>query len=407
MKLSSSFANVFIKLQGKEMENNSSGSSGSDFMEEEDDPCCSQFCSGPNPWMARYVYGFIFLVTNLFAWGIRDYGHGLLREVERLKGCDGGRYCLGTEGVLRVSLGCFIFYFTMFLSTVGTNKLRERRDLWHSGWWSAKIIMYIGLMLIPFFLPTRVIEFYGRFAATSTFYLRRNSTFWRRSYPSNSILYRCICSLPSGSSPNVHLVCKSDLLFAKPLLHYVYGGSYPSHDLCLSPFKNKCRLLDSRFDGALCVKKDFGFLSPYCLLIVYSEPPTESCKKRAETSARADWLTIISFILALLAMVIATFSTGIDSKSFQVQFRKDEVEKEDDVPYGYGFFHFVFAMGAMYFAMLLIGWNSHHTMRKWTIDVGWTSTWVRIVNEWLAACVYIWMLVAPVVWKNRIIANSS
>lgn len=25
---------------------------------------------------------------------------------------------------------------------------------------------------------------------------------------------------------------------------------------------------------------------------------------------------------------------------------------------------------------------------RWTIDVGWTSTWVRIVNEWLAACVY-------------------
>ncbi|KAF6139271.1 hypothetical protein GIB67_021481 [Kingdonia uniflora] len=92
-----------------------------------------------------------------------------------------------------------------------------------------------------------------------------------------------------------------------------------------------------------------------CWCAIYSEPPTDSCKKRAETSAKADWLTIISFILVLLAMVITTFSTRIDSKSFQ--FRKDEVEKEDDIPYGYGFFHFVFAMGAMYFAMLLIGWN--------------------------------------------------
>jgi hypothetical protein len=25
---------------------------------------------------------------------------------------------------------------------------------------------------------------------------------------------------------------------------------------------------------------------------------------------------------------------------------------------------------------------------RWTIDVGWTSAWVRIVNEWLAVCVY-------------------
>ena len=86
-------------------------------------------------------------------------------------------------------------------------------------------------------------------------------------------------------------------------------------------------------------------------------------------------------------MVIATFSTGIDSKCFQVyytqlllfgyhtfyqivfwkqpfQFRKDDTQAEDDVPYGYGFFHFVFATGAMYFSMLLIGWNTHHSIRK-------------------------------------------
>ncbi|XP_021984057.1 uncharacterized protein LOC110879830 isoform X1 [Helianthus annuus] len=56
--------------------------------------------------------------------------------------------------------------------------------------------------------------------------------------------------------------------------------------------------------------------------------------------------------------------------------------------YGFGFSHLVFVAGVMYFAMLLIGWNSHYTMKKWTIDVGWTSTWVRIVNEWLAVCVY-------------------
>lgn len=47
-----------------------------------------------------------------------------------------------------------------------------------------------------------------------------------------------------------------------------------------------------------------------------------------------------------------------------LQFRKDENQEEDAIPYGYGFFHFVFATGAMYFAMLLIGWNIHHSMKK-------------------------------------------
>lgn len=52
------------------------------------------------------------------------------------------------------------------------------------------------------------------------------------------------------------------------------------------------------------------------------------------------------------------------SNSNKLQFKKDDVPEEDDVPYGYGFFHFVFATGAMYFAMLLIGWNPNHTMKR-------------------------------------------
>lgn len=41
----------------------------------------NQFCNGSNPWMARYVYGLIFLIANLLAWAARDYGRGALREV--------------------------------------------------------------------------------------------------------------------------------------------------------------------------------------------------------------------------------------------------------------------------------------------------------------------------------------
>ncbi|KAH9800512.1 hypothetical protein KPL71_000693 [Citrus sinensis] len=281
-----------------------------------EDSWFSQFRNGSNPWMARYVYALIFLVANLLAWVVRDYSSAALTEMEKLKNCQGGHHCLGAQGVLRVSLGCFrlssdlsyyilrhaltlnqVFYIIMFLLTAGTSKLHGTRDLWHSGWWSAKIVLWIALTIIPFLLPSSFIQLYGEIA------------------------------------------------------HFGAG-----------------------------------------------EPAGETCNRKAEASNKTDWLTIISFVVALLAIVIATFSTGIDSQCFQL--RKSESPAEDDVPYGYGFFHFVFATGAMYFAMLLIGWNTHHTIRKWTIDVGWTSTWVRIVNEWLAVCVYLWMLVAPVILKS-------
>ncbi|GAB2300402.1 hypothetical protein Dimus_034444 [Dionaea muscipula] len=144
------------------------------------------------------------------------------------------------------------------------------------------------------------------------------------------------------------------------------------------------------------------YLVYICWCAIRSEPPGTSCNRKAEASKRTDWLTIISFVIALFTMVIATFSTGIDSQCFQLRkSKKEAAEAEAEVPYGYGFFHLVFATGAMYFAMLLIGWNTHHSMKKWTIDVGWTSTWVRIVYEWLAAGIYLWMLVAPLFMRNR------
>ncbi|KAI9088129.1 hypothetical protein K1719_030106 [Acacia pycnantha] len=52
-----------------------------------------------------------------------------------------------------------------------------------------------------------------------------------------------------------------------------------------------------------------------------------------------------------------------------LHFRDDTSAEEDDVPCGYGFFLLVFATGAMYFEMLMIGWNSHHVMRKYAFPL--------------------------------------
>ncbi|KAF7153280.1 hypothetical protein RHSIM_Rhsim01G0094000 [Rhododendron simsii] len=228
-----------------------------------------------------------------------------------------------------------IFYSIMFLSTVGTSKLNVGRELWHSGWWSAKILLMIGLTVVPFFVPSTVIRLYGD-----------------------------VAHFGAGVFLVIQLI--SIISFITWL-----------NDCCDPSDKNEDKC----------------------------EPPDSKCIKKVEAATKSDWLSIISFVIAVLAIVIATFSTGIDSQCFP--FTKDVKESDqDDVPYGFGFFHFVFATGAMYFAMLLISWNSHHTTKKWTIDVGWTSTWVRILNELLAACLYAWMLVAPSVWKSRQTAGS-
>ncbi|MBA0725150.1 hypothetical protein Golax_021755 [Gossypium laxum] len=162
-----------------------------------------------------------------------------------------------------------------------------------------------------------------------------------------------------------------------------------------------------------------GIMAAYvvflCWSAIRSEPADEKCNVQKPKNGHGDWTTILGFLIAIGAIVMATFSTGIDSKSFQkyltaltvFQFRKVEVKAEDDIRYNYGFFHIIFSLGATYFAMLFISWNLENSASEWSMDVGWTSTWVKIINEWFAASIYMWKLIAPVVKQQPKVMNNE
>ncbi|KAM7277113.1 hypothetical protein ACFE04_018979 [Oxalis oulophora] len=395
------------------MESGLTSSSIVKYAVSKDSPWFSQFRNGSNPWMARYVYGLMFLVSNLLAWAVRDsdYGQRILPHVGSkflvcfvTKNCKDGQDCLGGEGVLRT------FFLIMFLTTVGTKKLRSR-DSWHSGWWSAKAVLWIFLTVFSFILPSPFLLIYGLFAhfGAGVFLLIQLVSIicfikWLNDFcQSEDKAERC----------HIHMMLLATSAYVISIvgiiMMYIWYTPEPSCLLNIFFITWTLVLLQLMTSVSLHPKVNAGILTPglmglyvvfICWCAIRSEPAGQHCNRKAEDSNKTDWLTIISFIVALLAMVIATFSTGIDSQCFQI--KKDDPPADDDVPYGYGFFHFVFATGAMYFAMLLIGWNTNdHTIQRWTIDVGWTSTWVRIVNEWLAVCVYIWMLVAPIILKSK------
>ncbi|KAG4992043.1 hypothetical protein AAZX31_09G171000 [Glycine max] len=393
-------------------ENNSTSSSNQSCAVMKDSKWYTQFRNVSNPWMARYVYGLIFLVANLLAWAARDELSSLsaLTEMKGLKGCKVGKNCLGADGVLRVSMGCFLFYMIMFWSTAGTSKLKEGRDEWHSGWWLVKIVVLVLVTIFPFLLPSELIDLYGQIAhfGAGVFLLIQLISIisfinWLTDcFGSEKYAERCQIQVMLFATIS-YFICLVGII-----LMYIWYAPQPSCLLNIFFITWTLVLLQLMTSVSLHPKVNAGILSPglmglyvvfLCWCAIRSEPEGAECIRKSESANKTDWQSIISFVVAILALVVATFSTGIDSKCFQ--FRKSDPPAEDDVPYGYGFFHFVFATGAMYFAMLLIGWNSHHSMRKWTIDVGWTSAWVRIVNEWLAVCVYLWMLVAPIIWKSR------
>ncbi|XP_024312220.1 probable serine incorporator isoform X2 [Brachypodium distachyon] len=331
---------------------------------------------------ARYVYGFIFFATNLLAWFIRDYGAKVLHGLHNIPVCGAGdSKCFHSGGVLRVSLGCFIFFWLMFATTFGTRKLDEVRNSWHSGCWALKfLVIFLILQLISMlhlisWCNNRWMPHPGS-NQCGLFGLLLSTVSFIASFAGIAVLYALY--VPKSSCVfNIFTI-----IFTAILVKIMMAVSLHS--------KVNEGLLSSGIMGSYVV-----FL---CWSALHSQPQTEKCHSEMKIWKDGNWATIVSFIIAICSIAMATFSTGIDTRSFQ--FRNDEVQLEEDVPYSYEIFHIVFAMGAMYFAMLFISWELHHPTREWSIDVGWASTWVKFMNEWLAASIYIWRLIARAISRK-------
>ncbi|ESR33753.1 hypothetical protein CICLE_v10006912mg [Citrus x clementina] len=359
----------------------------------------------------RYVYGMIFLMYILLAWLVRDYGQKFLPQLHYVKACGaGGNNCFRMLGVLRVSLGCFIFFFLMFLSTCSTRKLDEVRSNWHSGCWVLKSFLLIASMAVPFFFPSDYMQIYGELARAGAgiFLLLQLVSviefivWWNKYWTPDD--EKKSCSLGLFMSTIFYVAS----ILGIALMYYLYAPRLAcainiffitwTAILVLVMMIISLHSLVNR--GLLSSGIMASYIVFLCWSALRSEPPYEKCNVQKQVNSNADWTTILSFLIAIGTIVMSTFSTGIDSQSFQ--FRKDEVQEEDDIPYKYGIFHLIFSLGAMYFAMLFLSWNLLNPAKEWSIDVGWASTWVKILNEWLAATIYLWKLISPVVRQPKV-----
>jgi hypothetical protein len=88
---------------------------------------------------------------------------------------------------------------------------------------------------------------------------------------------------------------------------------------------------------------------------------------------------------------------------------EEEVES-DEVTYNYSFFHFTFFLASLYLAMVLTNWESVSVLTDQStsdsastilVDQGMSSVWVKIISGWLTALLYVWTMIAPVIFTQR------
>ncbi|KAL5661126.1 hypothetical protein ACJX0J_028251, partial [Zea mays] len=262
--------------------------------------------------------------------------------------------------------------------------VNELRNSWHCGWWPVKIALFMACSLISVLAPSWWIQIYGKIAQLGAgfmrFITRLNYKLCQTNYQGRYIYVPRgwdlhLCQHGSTGLTIVMIVkhrhCWLDIEFLGTTLLLVYI-------MCALSLMSKANKLFME-PGLIG-----GYILFLCLLAITSEPES-SCYQKHKAGPHAIWITISCFAFGLLGTVYSTFSIGSDYKCIHLW---NIVESEDDVPYGYGFFHFVFAVGSMYVGMVFVGWDKHHTMKQWSVDIGWMSTWVHIANEALLVVFY-------------------
>ncbi|RZC68815.1 hypothetical protein C5167_031959 [Papaver somniferum] len=296
---------------------------------------------------SRYVYGFIFFLMNLTTWFIRDYGHNVFQNELYIFSVDvphhmpnqqiarSAQYMAFQLVAFQVCLADYNISATIFLPSV------LDPFIWYCHLFSGELAR-VGAGVFLLLQLVSVIQF-----------MTMVNNYWMSDATLNG---SCCLGLFMSIVFYIGSVCGIALMYLlyAPTLSCTINIFFISWTVILIiamtvlTIHSKVRCLLS--SGIMA-----SYIVYLCWSAIRSEPKNNKCSPKHDGSGDGDWTTVLAFLIAICAVVMATFSTGIDSQSFQ--FQKEEVQHEEDIPYKYGFFHLVFSLGSMYFAMLFISWQ--------------------------------------------------
>ncbi|XP_055339826.1 probable serine incorporator isoform X2 [Paramacrobiotus metropolitanus] len=82
-------------------------------------------------------------------------------------------------------------------------------------------------------------------------------------------------------------------------------------------------------------------------------------------------------------------------------------DEEDQVTYSYSFFHMMMLLGTLYVMMTITNWLNPESAGQGVenIAISKPSAWVKISSSWVCVLLYVWTLIAPVIFKDREFSN--
>lgn len=402
---------------------------------------CKCISSSISRRAARFVYCTLFLLSMVTAWILRDYGKGLIEKIPWIK------YNIvsipsdewyGVQAVTRISLGCFMYFILLGFLTLGVKKLNDPRDKIQNKFWIPKIMIWLIFNVLPFFFRENIMNPYTDIARIGSgfFLLIQMLILLDFLYILNTKLIDI-----EGCKGQIILILITSISYIASIIISVFLYKWFVSDGCsLNNFFITFTIVISSIFSLLSIhpRIEHGSLLPSSIITLYnvylcysslaSEPSNYICNNYSNLfSSTGTNITLYSGVFTtIFSVVYSAFRAGsTDTETFslnnagspthasraiitntQIDIENGPTEDEEivsefttDVSYNYSFFHLIFALASMYMAMLYTGWGEETNSN---IGIGWTNVWVKMISSWMISLLYMWTLIAPLIFPDRV-----
>lgn len=116
----------------------------------------------------RIAYAFILLINSIVSWimltpwALKKLQHMTMDHMEIR--CD-GKECHGWVAVHRINFGLGLFHLILALLLLGVRNSKDSRAALQNGFWGPKVLVWIGFVVMSFFIPESFYFVYGPYIA--------------------------------------------------------------------------------------------------------------------------------------------------------------------------------------------------------------------------------------------------
>lgn len=381
---------------------------------------------------ARANFFMMFTATSVMMWLLKDYGYHGLKKVGEMQDCE-NKDCTGTGIVLRMSFAMVVLHTFLSFLVCGIDSTENPRSMIQNMFFPVKWLMLAGTVVASMYLPNvNTIQFGYVASVFGALFLIMQAVLvlefaygwndaWVEKYDSTGIKDWAYLILGSAFV----LYALSITVWVLLLIHY--GGSgcdftntMVSLTIVISAIITIVALPDQVENGAILPT---GVIVFQCTSIlasaILSVPMEDACAAHhtsgvsagSETLMRCVGILLTIFSVAYMTMRSAEsgseigVGTGTSEPMMEAGGKSDGDNNDESevVAYNYSFFHIVYAIGAMYLAMVLVDWKPSFNTHGEAIETmsPWITVWIKIVSQWITFGLYMWTLIAPFVCSSR------